>query len=75
VEPLLESTSRTIFFTSLASGSSDPQMQRKLDAFARTIPASSRGEVEKAKAQIERRRAVADQSLPEVDRWLAAHPG
>jgi aminopeptidase N len=74
VEALLEPTSRTIFFTNLARGSRDPAMAKKLDAFARTIPASSAGEVRKAAAEIRHRQAFAKR-LAEIDRWLAAHPG
>jgi aminopeptidase N len=74
VEALLEPTSRAIFFTDLARGSSDPATLRKLDAFAATIPPSSRGEARKAAAEIRRRRDFAKR-LSEADRWLAAHPG
>jgi hypothetical protein len=49
-------------------------MAKKLDAFARTIPASSAGEVRKAAAEIRHRQAFAKR-LAEIDRWLAAHPG
>jgi aminopeptidase N len=73
VEELLEPTSRVSFFTRLASGSRDPAMPAKLDAFARTIPPSTLGEVKKAKAAIQRRREIIETRLPEVDRWLTAH--
>jgi aminopeptidase N len=75
VEALLEPTSRTGFFTGLARTSADPTMLDKLDAFARTIPPSSRNEVAKAQSEVRRRRAFAEQRLPEIDRWIAAHPG
>jgi aminopeptidase N len=75
VEKLLEPTSRTQFFTRLASGSHEASMVDKLQAFAKTIPASSRGEVDKALGSILYRRAMIAQRLPEVDRWLAANPG
>ncbi|HKR90339.1 MAG TPA: M1 family metallopeptidase [Phenylobacterium sp.] len=74
VEALLEPTSRTIFFTNLARGSRDPAMAKKLEAFAKTIPASSAGEVRKAADEIRHRQAFAKR-LSEVDRWLAANPG
>ena len=48
-------------------------MPAKLDAFARTIPPSTLGEVKKAKAAIQRRREIIETRLPEVDRWLTAH--
>jgi aminopeptidase N len=75
VEKLLEPTSRTQFFTRLASGSHEASMVDKLQAFAKTIPASSRGEVDKALGSIRYRRAVIGERLPDVDRWLAANPG
>ncbi|RAK56421.1 M1 family metallopeptidase [Phenylobacterium deserti] len=73
-EPLLESSSRTTWFTGLASGSRDRAMLAKLAAFGRTAPASTQGEVQKAEAAIQTRLSVIEQRLPEVDRWLAAHP-
>jgi aminopeptidase N len=74
VEALLEPTSRTIFFTGLARFSDAPSMLGKLDAFAATIPASSRGEVVKAQSEVRRRRLFIEQRLPEIDHWLAQHP-
>ena len=75
VEALLEPTSRATFFVNLARASRDKEMLRKLDAFAGTIPDSSRGEVRKAEAEIRNRRDFADRGLPELDRWVAANPG
>jgi aminopeptidase N len=75
VEAMLEPTSRTGFFSDLARTSTDPAMLGKLDAYARTVPASSRGEITKAQSEIRRRRLFAQRRLPEIDRWLAAHPG
>ncbi|MET0272701.1 MAG: M1 family metallopeptidase [Phenylobacterium sp.] len=75
VETLLEPTSRSQYFTRLATGSHEPAMVGKLEAFAKTIPASSRGEVDKALASIRFRLAVIDGRLPDVDRWLAGNPG
>ena len=74
VEALLEPSFRTSFFTGLARGSRAPAMSKKLDTFAKTVPASSRGEVSKAAAEVRHRRAFAKR-LTELDRWLAAHPG
>jgi aminopeptidase N len=74
VEALLEPVSRTPFFVDLARGSRDPAMLGKLHGFALTLPGSSRGEVEKAAAEIRQRRDFA-RRLSEVDRWLAANPG
>ena len=75
VEALLEPTSRTTFFTGVASGSRSMAALPKLTAFADTVPASSRNEVAKAKAVIQYRLDVASKRLPDVDRWLAANPG
>lgn len=75
VEALLEPTSRASFFANLARGSRDKAMLKKLDAFADTIPASSRGEVRKAVAEIRNRRDFEDRGAAEIDRWLAANPG
>jgi aminopeptidase N len=75
VDALLEPTSRTIFFTNLARNSMDASMLAKLDAFSKTIPASSRIEVTKAKSEVRRRRLFAERRLPDVDHWVAAHPG
>ena len=75
VDALLEPTSRTTYFTNVASGSSDPAMTGKLEAFAKTAPASARGEVEKALATIRYRQQVVQKRLPDADRWIAAHAG
>ena len=75
VEALLEPTSRSIFFVNLARGSRQTAMLRKLAAFARTIPASSRGEAVRADAEVRRRRLFTERRLPEINRWLADHPG
>ncbi|HZZ33483.1 MAG TPA: M1 family aminopeptidase, partial [Phenylobacterium sp.] len=75
VETLLEPTSRTTFFTGLASGARTAATLPKLTAFAETTPASSRNEIAKAKAVIQYRLDVVAKRLPDVDRWLASHPG
>jgi aminopeptidase N len=75
VEAMLEPTSRTGFFADLGRTSMDATMLRKLDAFARTAPPSSRGEVTKAQSEVRRRRLFAERRLPEIDRWIAANPG
>jgi aminopeptidase N len=74
VEALLEPSSRTAFFTGLASGSSDPALADALAEFGRSVPASSRPDVARGVSAIQRRRSFADRRLPEFDRWLAAHP-
>jgi aminopeptidase N len=75
VETLLEPTSRTTFFTGLASGARTAATLPKLTAFAETTPASSRNEIAKARAVIQYRLDVVARRLPDVDRWLASHPG
>ncbi|HEV7385317.1 MAG TPA: hypothetical protein VGN89_10600, partial [Phenylobacterium sp.] len=75
VDAMVEPTSRTTFFAHLGGASREAAMPAKLTAFATTVPASSRGEVSKALASISYRREVIAKRLPEVDRWLAAHPG
>jgi len=75
VDALLEPTFRTRFYTGLAGGSQDPAMPAKLDAFAATIPANSRGEITRAIAAIRYRLDIVAKRLPEVDRWLGDHPG
>jgi len=75
VEAMVEPTSRTTFFTRLASGARTPAILPRLQAFAQTVPASARGEVTKAQSSIEVRAEIVAKRLPEVDRWLAAHPG
>jgi hypothetical protein len=37
------------------------------------VPASTRGEVEKAEAAVRYRLGVIKDRVPEMDRWLAAH--
>jgi aminopeptidase N len=69
----VEPTSSTSYFTRLASGSRDPAMLAKLAKFSATVPASTRGEIEKATAAIRYRLDVIAQRVPEMDRWLAAN--
>jgi aminopeptidase N len=75
VDALVEPTSRTSFFTLLASGSTTPAMLPKLEAFGQTVPASARGEVTKAASTIRFRQEIVARRLPQVDRWLADNPG
>ncbi|HEV7385610.1 MAG TPA: M1 family metallopeptidase, partial [Phenylobacterium sp.] len=75
VEAMIESTSRASFFARLAFGARSPAILPQLKAYAATIPPSARGEVTKAFGTINYRLDVIAKRLPEVDRWLAAHPG
>ncbi|HEX7886180.1 MAG TPA: M1 family metallopeptidase [Phenylobacterium sp.] len=73
LESFLEPTSRISYFTGLATGSRDPAMLGKLAELKATIPASTRGEVEKAEAAVRYRLSVIDARVPEMDRWLSAN--
>ena len=75
VDAMVEPTSRTTFFAHLGGASRDSAMPAKLTAFAATVPASTHGEISKALASISYRREVIAKRLPDLDRWLAAHPG
>jgi len=73
VDEMIEPTSRTTYFTNIASGASDPGMAAKLEAFAKTAPASARGEIDKALAVLRYRQQVVEKALPDADRWIASH--
>jgi aminopeptidase N len=75
VDAMVEPTSRTNFFASLAGGSVSPDIVTKLNAFAETVPASARPSITRTIATISYRQDIIKTRLPEVDRWLAAHPG
>jgi aminopeptidase N len=75
VDAMIEPTSRTSFYARLASGARSAEILPRLKGFAETVPASARGEVTKAVSAIEFRLQIVAKRLPEVDRWLAAHPG
>ena len=75
LEALLEPSSRVSYFAGLTTTSRDPAMLDKLAKFAATVPASSRGEVEKALASIRFRLGLIKDRVPEMERWLAADGG
>jgi aminopeptidase N len=75
IDAMVEPTSRTSFLVGLASGSHDAAILPKLKAFAATVPASTRGEVTKTVSTVLYQQVIVAKRLPEVDRWLAAHPG
>ena len=76
VAPLLDSSARDSYAPRLASRASDLTVADALNRFADAhIPATARGEVTKAVAQIRYSAQVRKQRLPEVDRWLAEHGG
>jgi aminopeptidase N len=75
VDEVLEPTSRTTFYAETADASRDPAMIGKLDSLAATVPASSRGEIDKAVAAIRYRTGVIRDRAPEIEAWLKAHGG
>ena len=75
VSSRLDPNSRGQFIADLAAGSAELDAIEKLDAFAATHPADvSPRSLTLARAAIRVARRVRDQRLPEIDRWLAAHP-
>jgi hypothetical protein len=58
----------------LAFPSRDPAIIPRLNAFARTIPATNRAEIDQAIGAVQRRDLFIRSRLPEIERWLAAHP-
>jgi aminopeptidase N len=75
VDALIEPTSRTTFYTRLATASHDPATPARLADFARTVPPSTKGEVDKAVGAIQSRLALIRDRLPDVDRWLKSRAG
>lgn len=75
IETFLEPTSRIVYFANLANASRDPAMLDKLETLKASVPASTRGELEKAQAVIRNRLAVIRGPLKDADRWLAANAG
>ncbi|MEW5685542.1 MAG: M1 family metallopeptidase [Pseudomonadota bacterium] len=73
VDELLEPTSRTTFYAETADASRQPAMIEKLDRLSATVPASSRGEIDKAAAAIRYRTEVIRDRAPELERWLNTH--
>jgi len=75
ISQLMEPDSRSQYAASLVGRGADPALIAKLDAFAeKNIPASARGEVRRADAQIAYRARIRTDRLPDADRWLAG-PG
>jgi aminopeptidase N len=74
VEPLVDSSSRSRFLPSLASGSSDPAMVAKVqDYAARYMTAQSRRPADQAIASIQDRVRVRGSRLPDISRWFETH--
>jgi aminopeptidase N len=72
VDKLVDSTSRSRYYPGLGSGSRDPKMIDKLNAFADAhIAKSSRRATDTAIASIQYRREVVEKRLPQITAWLA----
>lgn len=71
VEALVDVSSRSRFLSGLASGSADPAMIEKLNAYAaRHLTPESRRPADRAIASIQDRVRVRRDRLPEITRWL-----
>jgi aminopeptidase N len=71
VDRLVDSTSRARYYPALGSGSRDPAMIGKLQAFAEAhIAPTSRRATDTAVAAIQYRRKVIEERLPQVTAWL-----
>jgi aminopeptidase N len=72
---ILEPDSRSQFVPRLASPSHDTAILAPLRTYANAhIPADAQGDVVKAEATVTFNAKVRTQRLPDIDRWLAAHP-
>jgi hypothetical protein len=71
VDEKLDGNSRGVFYTRLASGSADPAMIGKVNAYARAqLAQGSRRSAQTAVASIAYRIKVRNERLPEIDAWL-----
>jgi hypothetical protein len=76
VNQRIDASSRSRFFPALASGSADPAMIGKIDAYASAnLAQGSRREAETAVVRIKDRLRIMKERLPEIDAWLARHRG
>jgi len=72
VNERVDATSRSRYFPRLASGSADPAMIAKLNAYANAnLAESARRDVDTAVANIRYRIKVRAERLPAIDAWLA----
>ncbi|MFN3434529.1 MAG: ERAP1-like C-terminal domain-containing protein, partial [Sphingomonas sp.] len=71
VEGFLEESSRSSFIVGLGGGSNDPAMPGKIQAFAQTLPESSRSPARRVVASIAVRKAAAERLRAAVQTWVA----
>ncbi len=74
VNKLVDATSRSRYFPRLASGSSDPAMIGKINAYAeKYLSADARRDAETAAANIAYRLRIKQERLPAIGAWLDSH--
>ncbi len=72
LDKFVDSTTRSIYFATLASGSYDPAMIGKVEAYAKAhLAASARRAAETAVANIKDRIRIRTERLKAIDEWLA----
>ncbi|TPG42792.1 M1 family peptidase [Sphingomonas koreensis] len=72
VNGFLEESTRSSYVVGLGSGSNDPAMPGKIQAFAdKNLPAASRDGVKRALTSISVRKSIADRLRPAVTAWVA----
>ena len=76
VSERVDASTQARYFPALANGSLDAAMPGKLRAFAQAhVPENARQAVETSIANIEYRRSIVTQRLPQITRWLQQHGG
>ena len=71
VESFIEESSRSGFIVGLGAGSTDPAMPQKIDAFAQTLPETSRSPARRVVSGIAVRKAATERLRPAVEAWVA----
>ncbi len=70
VESFLEDSSKSGYIVGLGGGSVDPRMPTKIEAFAQTLPETSRAPAKRVLSGIAVRKATADLLRPAVQTWV-----
>ncbi|HEY3948257.1 M1 family metallopeptidase [Phenylobacterium sp.] len=70
----LDTLGRSTFVPRVVEGSNDPKLAGELTAYAKTMPADSRGEALVALARIRNNADIQVRRLPQIDGWITAHP-